>query len=148
MGQGSQEEIRMQSSNWKEFRTLQAFRMAVTSAWAVGSPEPRTSLQPSATNSLWRMITAANGPPFPLATFSSDKALTRSNQGFNSSMLGELAETDIGPKMGNCARIQNQPCKSRFLLHLLATVGRGRWVLFSWLNPISIRVNYKGCDEN
>src|SRR5216683_5554002 len=77
IGQGSHVVYRSQPESWKSPSLRQASRIATTSACAVGSFVVVTRLAPSATTRPSFTTSAANGPPPPVRTFSSPKAMAR-----------------------------------------------------------------------
>jgi hypothetical protein len=62
-------------ASWKEFNALQAFRMATTSAWAVGSLAAVTELAPRAMMTPSFTTTAPKGPPLPSRTLSMERRM-------------------------------------------------------------------------
>ena len=69
MGHGSQLVYISQPESLNVFNFLHASLIATISAWAVGSFEKVTLLEPSATIILSLTTTQPKGPPIPLALF-------------------------------------------------------------------------------
>ena len=76
MGQGSQDVKISHPDRSKVPSFAAAIRIAVTSAWAVGSQASVTPLLPSATISPSRAMTAPNGPP-PRSRLSLESRMAR-----------------------------------------------------------------------